>query len=81
MTNPVLVDTNILIGSLLSPTLVIPEIQQIIRESSRRCFSVVSLWEIVHLQQKNRITLDLPVNSIMRQAERDMDMELSLIHI
>lgn len=75
MDNPVLLDTHVIIWSLLKPTEISADIKKIIEAAQRdnRLFiSSISLWEIAMLKSKKRINIYEPLKDFL-QAITDIE--------
>jgi PIN domain nuclease of toxin-antitoxin system len=73
--NPILLDTHVIIWSLLKPEELSVDIKKIIesaQEDNRLLISSISLWEIAMLKNKKRINIYEPLKDFL-QAITDID--------
>jgi len=73
--NPILLDTHVIIWSLLKPEELSVDIKKIIesaQEENKLLISSISLWEIAMLKSKKRINIYEPLKDFL-QAITDID--------
>ncbi len=80
-----LLDSNILIWFTLTPNRLSPRVTQLIADPNNNLFvSVASIWEIQIKLQTQKLTLNLPLSTVIQDLQESSDLQIldiTLSHI
>jgi PIN domain nuclease of toxin-antitoxin system len=80
-----LLDSNILIWFTLTPDRLSAKVTQLIADKNNNLFiSIASIWEIQIKLQLQKLTLDLPLSTLVKDLQQNSDiqiLDITLAHI